>query len=266
MAALPVLFPAFAKSSYLCAGSEIIWIGSRDGTMHPRSVLVEFPRTRWAGPQYFDLIACQPWYPQQPGITQESLIAFVARCGQLVADIEGISVPVGFGPLLKGKTPDFPLDRCVSHAQSLVLACRRNDPTAAYDAALPLLGVGSGLTPSGDDFVSAALFGRRLLMAHTRVAAAWDEVTTRLATAVRSRSHIISATLFEDTATGCGFAPVHRLVVTLASGAPWSEVTAAARAMARIGHSSGWDMLAGLIAGVTGALGTHEQQTGKTDG
>jgi Protein of unknown function (DUF2877) len=71
--------------------------------------------------------------------------------------------------------------------------------------------------------------------------------------AAPARTHPISAALLTDLADGLGWAPLHDLVAALATGdAPAAEV--AARTLVRLGHTSGWDLLAGVTAGL-GALG-----------
>ncbi|MGH7001793.1 MAG: DUF2877 domain-containing protein, partial [Stellaceae bacterium] len=180
-----------------------------------------------------------------------------ARGRRLRADIVAISPPKGFGALLQGKAPDFPLDLGGAHALAIFEAFRRGDQQAVHDASLPLLGFGPGLTPSGDDFIGAALFGRRLLALDRRSAAAWSDVARRLSAAAEDRSHRISAALFADLAEGQSFAALHCLANALAVAAPRTEMLAAACDLVAIGHSSGWDMLTGFIAGIASGDAGH---------
>ncbi|HEX6137916.1 MAG TPA: DUF2877 domain-containing protein, partial [Casimicrobiaceae bacterium] len=104
----------------------------------------------------------------------------------------------------------------------------------------------------GDDLVGAALFARNAIAPAPSDAARWRAVTARLVDACDARSHPIGAALFRDLASGESFAPLHALAAALASDAPQKTRLDAARALVAIGHSSGWDMLAGFIVGVTG--------------
>ena len=156
--------------------------------------------------------------------------------------------------MLAGRAPDFPLDRAASRLRKLAQSFRDADVESVYGAALPLLGLGPGLTPSGDDVVGAALFVRRSLADSDADAKAWRDVAGRLIDAAQPRTHAIGAALFRDLAVGQSFAPLHRLAAVLAADAGQEQAIDAARALAAIGHSSGWDMLAGFIIGVTGRL------------
>ena len=79
--------------------------------------------------------------------------------------------------------------------------------------------------------------------------AQWTFLTRRLIDAAQTRTHAIGAALFRDLAEGRSFGALHRLVECLAA-----RVLAlpAARDLTAIGHSSGWDMLAGFVVGVAG--------------
>ncbi|MFZ1907737.1 MAG: DUF2877 domain-containing protein, partial [Burkholderiales bacterium] len=168
--------------------------------------------------------------------------------------------PRGFGLLLAGRTPDFPLGLGVPRVDALAEAYRRDEPESVFRASIPLLGFGTGLTPSGDDLTGAALFGRRLIRAKD---AAWNAIALRLSREVALRSHALSAALFDDLTRGESFAPLHELVYALA-GEDHESALAAARTLCAIGHSSGWDMLAGLVIGLTGGrqeFASSESQT-----
>ena len=108
----------------------------------------------------------------------------------------------------------------------------------------------AGSTPSGDDLVGGALFGR-LLVAESP--ARWRAVGAELAAEARRASHAISAALLADLAAGASFAPLHATADALARGDDGTALDSA-RVLAALGHSSGWDMLTGLVIGVTGRL------------
>ena len=68
--------------------------------------------------------------------------------------------------------------------------------------------------------------------------------------AAPARTHPLSATLLGDLADGHSYASLHDLVQGLARETR-AEARHAGRRLVRLGHSSGWDMLAGFV----GALG-----------
>ena len=153
----------------------------------------------------------------------------------------------GFGALLCDAELDFPLGLARERVRELARAYAMNDAAAARAASQNLLGLGAGLTPSGDDLVAAALFGRRLIDRDE----AWARLGRELAHDALRASHAISAALFADTVAGESFEPLHELADALVAGDA-SAALAAARALVRIGHASGWDMLAGLLLGIHG--------------
>jgi hypothetical protein len=117
-------------------------------------------------------------------------------------------------------------------------------------ASRALLGLGGGLTPSGDDLVGGALFGRLLVAPDT---ARWRATGAELAGEALRASHAISAALLADLAAGASFAPLHATAEALACGDDGAAVESAG-VLAALGHSSGWDMLTGLVVGITGSL------------
>jgi hypothetical protein len=104
-----------------------------------------------------------------------------------------------------------------------------------------LIGLGPGLTPSGDDLIGGAMIALRAL---GRV-----EMASRLAAwalpLVRERTGAISAAHLACAAAGEGSFALHDLIAALLTpGAP--GLVEAVATLAAIGHSSGWDMLAGV--------------------
>ncbi len=231
---------AFPDAPYFDAAGEIVWVGSRLPAMHPRAVVTAEPVPRGA-PARFGALPRESWSPGLPRAAR----AAVGACARLAASAPSLGEPRGFGWLLAGGTPPFPLDLAVGRVRALAAAYRDDDPEAADRTSRALLGLGGGLTPSGDDLVGGALFGRRLVAGDARP---WRALGERLAAEVTRASHAISAALFADLVAGASFAPLHELADALAAGDD-GAARAAAGALAALGHSSGWDMLAGVLAG-----------------
>jgi hypothetical protein len=102
-----------------------------------------------------------------------------------------------------------------------------------------LLGLGPGLTPSGDDVLGGAMIA---LTRHGRVAAA-----EKLHAAVRSFSghtNEISMAHLEMAAQGQGAETLLRFSDSLAADGPTEALLSG---LSRIGHSSGWDMALGAV-------------------
>jgi hypothetical protein len=140
--------------------------------------------------------------------------------------------------------------------QALSECLSAGDTEALYAAAVPLLGVGAGLTPSGDDLVGGALFMRVIVAETTVERQRWHDLAMRLAKVAAVRSHVIGAALFCDLATGASFEPLHRMA-TLLAAADDQGALAAARDLVAIGSSSGWDMLTGFVIAATGEVDQH---------
>src|SRR5262249_41662879 len=99
---------------------------------------------------------------------------------------------------------------------------------------------------AGDDYVGGVFFAHALLDAaesRERWRMAGETVTAQ----ARQATHPISAVLLGDLVAGRGHAPLHDVVRALADGGPLPALIDAARRLRRIGHSSGWDILAGLL-------------------
>ncbi len=247
--------PGFGDAPYVQAGGEIIWIGN-SFVMHPRAVVLDGV-ARPAPGERLHAGALTPWRPTTRSFNTSAAGALRAGCAALHRDLTRIGEPQGFAVMLAGRAPDFPFDRAASRVHNLAQSFHDADAEFVYDAALPLLGLGPGLTPSGDDLVGAALFARQAIAGSRADAQAWRCVAARLIDAAQTRTHAIGAALFRDLAAGESFAPLHRLLAILAAEAGHEQAIDAARALVAIGHSSGWEMLAGFMIGITGELTPH---------
>jgi hypothetical protein len=143
----------------------------------------------------------------------------------------------------------------VSPAAALARACARDQARDALRPGEQLLGLGPGLTPSGDDFVGGVLFARRLVGGP-----AWASAAAALIECARARTNEISRALLADLADGHGHEPLHTLAATLGQGTLGDVAVDAVRRLDRLGHCSGWDMLAGFLAGLAGPDALFEVQ------
>lgn len=133
-------------------------------------------------------------------------------------------------------------------------ACRSRDLRRVLDAGLRLIGLGPGLTPSGDDFMGGLLFAAYHRAACQADSALWDaRAVAHFLRQARPGTNTISFTMLSDLAYGAGPEPLHRLSNALIKDAPTDIIQPAVRALTCIGHTSGWDMLTGLLAGMQGS-------------
>ena len=252
--------PAFPDSPYRLAGDEIVWLGGDNATWHPRRILLAKPiPARLSGELHLSVEGADVWHPATlSGVTAVSNGASVpgapgftpaqgaAACVFIGANINAIGTPAGFGVLLAARPLRFPLDLALARLRALAASVAEDNAAAFESAALPLLGLGLGLTPSGDDFVGACLFARRL-RGDFLSSPSWQDAATNLTRAAAVRSNSISAALFGDLARGAAYAPLHELAAALCGSD--AALIAAVRALTAIGHSSGWDMLTGFMLG-----------------
>src|SRR5262249_9372136 len=101
-----------------------------------------------------------------------------------------------------------------------------------------LIGLGPGLTPSGDDFLIGALATLAALN-QTKMHA----VLGRTVVAVLARTSPLSASFLRAAAAGHVGENLYAMIAALIGG----DADATIAAAERIGHTSGWDTLAGAI-------------------
>ena len=238
--------PGFTATPFRLAGTEIIWVG-QSAPLHPRVALVESDRPQ----DLLDAKSAICYQPQTVGGQGFSSIDWLKPLTRAILWLLKYAKPCGFGGLLAAQPLEFPLSHRRDAARALAQACADNDANAFIVAATRLLGVGGGLTPSGDDFVGGALFARRFVSGGSAASLRWQAAGTEILASAKTRTHAISHALLSDLALGASYAPLHLLSNALQQ-ADADTAQLAMRDLVSIGHSSGWDMLAGFIAGATG--------------
>jgi hypothetical protein len=109
-----------------------------------------------------------------------------------------------------------------------------------------LIGLGPGLTPSGDDYLGGILVALRACGRGPQADALWRWLKPRLA----ERTSAISAAHLAAAAAGEAHEALHECLQKLLASEPandpgWDE---ALERLDCVGHSSGWDGLAGALA------------------
>jgi len=128
-------------------------------------------------------------------------------------------------------------------------------PAEPPEAAARLLGLGPGLTPSGDDLLAGVLIALAALGARETSARLWRWIAIRLAGATSE----ISAAHLEAASQGQGHSAVHRALDALLDGTP-RDPAPCLDALDRVGHCSGWDALAGIVLALRAGARTGIQQ------
>jgi hypothetical protein len=131
--------------------------------------------------------------------------------------------------------------------KSLARALVSGDNECLSNTARSLVGLGPGLTPSGDDLIG----GLMLMQAYgTQVPAGPRPVPAMkeaVIEAARTRTHILSRIMLERAACGITTVGLDRLLRSLVESEPPSTIEMAARTILELGATSGEDFLAGIV-------------------
>ena len=256
---------------------RLFWLVSGGSPLHRRALRALSPLPRPAdgapfrvdaqsltigpGPGY-DMRAALLW--QAPEIDPLRLMEsprILPRVQDLFSRLD-LSAAQGFGNFIPGilalarGAPPGPLpgsgDPVLTFARPLVmdvaLACREGQPSRILQSAAALIGLGAGLTPSGDDFAGGVFFAIRALQDAYRLPGS-SEDSFNLAP-YETLTHLISFTLLQDLAKGHAVSPLHRLLTGIISAEPLDFLQRSFARLTRLGHSTGWDLLAGLVTGL----------------
>lgn len=199
----------------------------------------------------FDTSAAAAWAPPVPAGRWNGA---TLRIG--LAALRGIvaaQVPVdGLGRLALEADRRGDRTLLMAHAEPRVatLADNLDNALAAPDRITPddfigargLLGLGPGLTPAGDDFLGGIMIALHLVGQDAIGAALWQA----LAPAAVTRTHAIARAHLAGAAQGMGSASVHDVLNAVLEGRS-GELATACRDLDRLGHTSGWDILAGAV-------------------
>lgn len=131
---------------------------------------------------------------------------------------------------------------------------------AIDQAVAGLLGLGPGLTPSGDDLLGGMLVALRGMpdaASHPSVDALAACVTRYAAV----KTNRISSAMLEQSAQGYSSAAQHDLLRCLLGAQSRPGTSKTALDLVRTGHTSGWDALAGILLGVCCGLRIGRAQT-----
>ena len=229
----------FRRSAYLeCAGQRLICIGGGSLGRGPLNARVEgFSPPRIGEALMLIADGAALWETSQR--IGRPLRAAVRALHAAAAE----RVPYeGLGGVIAGLSTPL-----IEHARPAIKSIDRWLGGAALaSGAEMLLGLGPGLTPSGDDYVGGVLIALRAFGKAQQAEALW----ARIAPWVPERTNRISAAHFCAAAQGQGQDALHACLDALIEGATegWSERIAP---VVSIGHCSGWDSLAGVLAVAT---------------
>jgi Protein of unknown function (DUF2877) len=136
--------------------------------------------------------------------------------------------------------PDLVLVSARKGLDALERALATGEAAHADAAASALLGLGHGLTPSGDDVLAGALVAMHAT-GRTAVAAT---LTTAVRGQMRQLTSPLSAAFLEAACCGEPSAAVYQAITAALAGAAPNDVIAP---LSVVGHASGFDLLTGIL-------------------
>lgn len=264
----------FRRSAYLDHGEALVCIGPATLGAGPLNALAgageRMPDWRAAGLAPGDPVAPSGGFIRIGGLAslafrdarlhapprgpcfrgRESLAAALALLGET---LDGFALDEGLAPFVhpvsRASPPGDALIRrarpAISALESWIAAGAAHPPPA--DAVERLVGLGPGLTPSGDDFLG----GVAIALAMSGEAGAAAALAAPMLAVARRATNRISAAHLDAAARGLGADALHRAIDALARLRNDALVRALGDLDA-IGHSSGWDALAGAVAALAG--------------
>ncbi len=147
-------------------------------------------------------------------------------------------------------------------AYASVLQCKLNEAltavvhaAAAYDqtglrAIGNLIGLGSGLTPTGDDLLIGFLAGLWCTQRNDPRRHELLQAASRLAISSSDRTNDVAGTYLQLAARGLVSSRILDLVSAIGAGSGLAHVRTRARAALQVGHTSGMDTVRGLLLGL----------------
>jgi hypothetical protein len=273
---------------YLVGGDgEILWMSLEGLAMHRRCILVSFqPRSICVGEDFFvhgpflrfsegvtiDFDSATEWKPSGVGPEHPESLTVVRACvRRLIQAVTKLGNAKGFGQMIPQMSPQMSpttsslvdgnkqaisnTDPLLARARNSILdltsACLDFSMSEVTRRGRDLVGLGPGLTPSGDDFLGGLLFAARSLKTAYPQDFNWEEEPVMdLVDWASTQTHPISHAILRDHAFGHGPEPLHDVVTSLLKGQDLGLTIEGAERLLGIGDTSGWDILAGMLTGM----------------
>jgi hypothetical protein len=258
---------------------EMIWVAMEEVPLHRRCLRASFPPGALRVGQVFftqngflrigqdaaiELDQAIEWEPSAVKPEQAESLPVVNSCLQRLLDFlpepgkgAGLGQAVALISAIAGgrDVTGHPLDSVFARAFRPILdiakAALGQDMAEVASKGRELVGLGPGLTPSGDDFLGGLLFAAHSLKTAYPGDFCWGrEVLTDLTGWARKQTHSIGHTVLCDLALGHGPEPLHEVIKYLLTSQDLRCLMASVTRLLEIGHTTGWDILAGALTGM----------------
>jgi len=283
------ILAGFSNAAYLASiYDELFWLVTENIPMHRRSIQIpgSFPRIpadssfRVKGQHLFlgpdidlDLSLASIWVTPRPNLDKLLPFEVIPDLLQTVSCLfDDFPTPTGFGCILleitriaRGNPLPAALPDCglaLKYAwpalNEIVLACITNDFPLILRTFEDLIGLGEGLTPSGDDFIGGLLFSSFTFQEiYTQCQGFTLSDVELFLDNSRNRTNLISYTIMKDLATGHTCDTLHRFINAILTDQPLESINHLGLELVRIGHSTGWDLLTGVWMGMLLSIGSQ---------
>jgi hypothetical protein len=142
------------------------------------------------------------------------------------------------------------LTRKLSHpVHKLITAAQRFDSNASAEAAHEMIGLGPGVTPSGDDILIGFLAGLHSMAGNNKERQAFIQAFGSAIFLLLKETNDISRTYIQHAIKGEFSSSFVTLIDAIREGEQQQLLTSTKNAMC-VGHSSGMDSLTGLLIGL----------------
>lgn len=257
--------------------SEILWLFRPGVPRHGRGIQSPHPLKRLRSGQAFgveggffcigkgfaiDLGRAAEWTPTRPGQGGTAPLAGVrVAARRLLRTLSPRRAADGPGretrslaSLLEGPNaetlPPGSWQRpVISPIFDLMLHCLKEGLSDIETRGRGLIGLGPGLTPSGDDFLGGLFFAAHWIQeTYPGERCSDEQAVFNLIQWAMNRTHPISHALLGDLAVGEGPEPLHHLLGALFRGEDQGDrVTDAVGDLLKVGHGTGSCILAGVL-------------------
>lgn len=220
----------------LCQAGTLSWSGVEIDMRRARRYDGAIPRAARA-----------PWLLEAQSAWQAARALLEQRQGEKEAALRIRDVETKF----QDGRPGSPRSGSVADAlSSLVLGMQHLDGDLASEGVQKLVGLGTGLTPTGDDVLVGLLAAAWAQLGTDPRRAAWMQALAETVRGQSQRTNDISRSYLVLAAEGQFSSSLVLLARAIYAGASPEAVRAAAEIAFQTGHTSGLDAVTGLLAGL----------------
>ncbi|MBI2880489.1 MAG: DUF2877 domain-containing protein [Candidatus Tectomicrobia bacterium] len=215
------------------------------------------------GPLRILLDRAEAWTPPRLAPKEMKAAGIRRRLEDLARELGTRENPPGLGDLYRAALRDPEADppaaisplaaRALPHARAFSEGLDKRDAALLRRGAGGLIGLGPGLTPSGDDFLGGWLTTLRCVEGRGFSRPELDLAAAEALASAAGKTPLISRALLRCALEGASSESIHHLLNAILGGPVPAGPEALARAVRealRRGHSSGWDALAGVAWGL----------------